>query len=379
MTVDGCISFLKKEEGIDLSPTQMRKKLNNIPELKTVVGEKIEAERATINFQDLRNYYSNLEKVISGRDSRLIFNLDEIGFDSYVDAVSKRFVVTAEKGPTPFTPVKRVSNRITFLKCIALEGPSPKPLVIIKKKTISPEHAIELRHNAILRFHDSAFMTKEFFGEWMEKIFLPHVLSIKKEVKQKKKAVLIMDGFRGHELTNDLKEKVEKIIDIIYLVPHSSHLAQPLDLCYFGFWKSFLGRSGGAIVNWVKDEEDYSDDPFDFIKDQNPDRWVNYFQTSSEIGRIKSILLIDSLLELKGFNVSSFKRAGIMRKIEVGKVTKEDEYPIDALSSVAVVDINSAEKVIEYLGEEKKEKKTPEKLTSIHIENPKQRNKRMGK
>lgn len=188
-----------------------------------------------------------------------------------------------------------------------------------------------------------------------------------------------MDGFRGHELTNDLKEKVEKIIDIIYLVPHSSHLAQPLDLCYFGFWKSFLGRSGGAIVNWVKDEEDYSDDPFDFIKDQNPDRWVNYFQTSSEIGRIKSILLIDSLLELKGFNVSSFKRAGIMRKIEVGKVTKEDEYPIDALSSVAVVDINSAEKVIEYLGEEKKEKKTPEKLTSIHIENPKQRNKRMGK
>ena len=62
------------------------------------------------------------------------------------------------------------------------------------------------------------------------------------------KAVLIIDGCTAHKLDPFRQVLAEKNITTVFLVPHSSHLTQPLDLGVFGRLKSLTRDEASYVV-----------------------------------------------------------------------------------------------------------------------------------
>ena len=62
------------------------------------------------------------------------------------------------------------------------------------------------------------------------------------------KAVLIIDGCKAHKIDPFRELLVTKNITVVFLVPHSSHLSQPLDLGIFGWLKSLTRDEASYVV-----------------------------------------------------------------------------------------------------------------------------------
>jgi hypothetical protein len=68
--------------------------------------------------------------------------------------------------------------------------------------------------------------------------FFPTVYMKRLQYHYLHEALLIMDGFGAHETFTFTEHcKINKI-NVIYLIPHSSHMTQPLDLVSFGSLKA---------------------------------------------------------------------------------------------------------------------------------------------
>ena len=90
-------------------------------------------------------------------------------------------------------------------------------------------------------------MTDPVFGLWLTEVFVPAVDEPRATLRQQlgtfdEKAVLIMDGCKDHKIEPFRELLVTKNITVVFLVPHSSHLSQPLDLGIFGWLKSLTRR-----------------------------------------------------------------------------------------------------------------------------------------
>ncbi len=75
----------------------------------------------------------------------------------------------------------------------------------------------------------------------------------KKEIEFKRSgyqghAVLLLDGFAGHAKAFEKYNLDELGIKLVYLVPHSSHLTQPLDLGIFGIQKIFTQQLRKSVT-----------------------------------------------------------------------------------------------------------------------------------
>jgi len=84
----------------------------------------------------------------------------------------------------------------------------------------------------------SGYMNEDLFRRYLKKVFFPGIKAIRRNRKLKEEpSVLMMDGFSGHTSDQVLKLLQSKNIIPLWLVPHSSHLCQPLDLVIFSTWK----------------------------------------------------------------------------------------------------------------------------------------------
>lgn len=91
--------------------------------------------------------------------------------------------------------------------------------------------------NVYLKFQSKGFTTTEITKLWLKEFFFPF-LDNKWEEEHKRtgysgNAVLILDGLAAHAVAlRDFDLRSHHLI-VKYLVPHSSHLTQPLDLVTF--------------------------------------------------------------------------------------------------------------------------------------------------
>ena len=82
-------------------------------------------------------------------------------------------------------------------------------------------------------------MTEPVFGLWLTEVFVPAVDERRAVLRQQlgtfdEKAALIIDWFKAHKIEPFRELLDTKNITVVFLVPHSSHLSQPLDLGIFG-------------------------------------------------------------------------------------------------------------------------------------------------
>ena len=167
--------------------------------------------------------------------------------------------------------VPRTINRCTLLGCVGLDGTRVKPAIITKNKTLnslifesgySPEN---------VAFHSitNSFITGDVFMQWLNDIFIPHVEATRETLRRRlgafnERAVLILDGCSCHTNERFRQFLESKNITMMFLVPHSSHLTQPLDLGVFGLVKRVMRDSTTYALN-VEELNDALDDALDGV------------------------------------------------------------------------------------------------------------------
>jgi hypothetical protein len=119
--------------------------------------------------------------------------------------------------------------------CIGADGSALKPFVILPRETIDEEifRIGYTPHKVIFFHHVHSFMTKRIFEFWMNNVFYPEIVIRRARFNYFGPIILLLDQFSGHNYPNLEEQCRTHNVIIKYLVPHSSHLCQPLDLITF--------------------------------------------------------------------------------------------------------------------------------------------------
>jgi len=122
-------------------------------------------------------------------------------------------------------------------------GDSLKILIISQQKTVHGELVAltglpDKSRVAHFVHTSSGYMNRNAFILYLDHCFLPGLTEIREREKlHGRKAILIMDGFDGHK-GPEIQERLDKaLVEIVWLLPHSTHITQPLDLVTFATFK----------------------------------------------------------------------------------------------------------------------------------------------
>jgi hypothetical protein len=85
-------------------------------------------------------------------------------------------------------------------------------------------------------------MTEVFFIDWSQNVFLPRVSHLRERTKYQGKVVLILVDHATSAIFRVIADVGSQGLSLIRLVPHSSHIAQPLDLYIFGLLKTIYHK-----------------------------------------------------------------------------------------------------------------------------------------
>ena len=223
-----------------------------------------DALRVTLRAQDIINFYVNdLPDTLNGAHPSLVFNVDEMGAETFADR-KRIFVFLPESdvpaNGSPTVGVPRSTRRCTLVACVSLDGTRLCPAVITKTVTISSAVFSQGGYTPDrLRIYqtDNSFINNDVFGEWLCDIFLPEVHRRRKWLAEtlgiyNQRAVLIIDGCSCHK-AEAFKELLRRHnVAMLFLVPHSSHMTQPLDVGIFANVKQLIRSDTKYVINLHK-------------------------------------------------------------------------------------------------------------------------------
>ena len=312
-----------------------------------VTGEPTEDMRVNADQEKLRGFYtSELPSAVEGVHPSLIFNMDEMGCERYADR--KRIKVFIPNGVAHrngmAVGVPRTSHRCTLMACISLDGSRLTPAIITKHKTVSSQIFTNgyNKQNLKLFTTKNSFVTGEVFGRWLTEIFIPHVEEVRNGFRQRlehfnERAVLILDGCTSHKMERFQTLLESKNITMLFLVPHSSHLTQPLDLGVFGKLKNIMRDEASYSMN-IKEMQTPNDK--DEVRENEPAH-VRNKRGKQLADYIEAILDAFERATTRRLVVSAFAQAGILFDID-------DNHDPDRLK--AYVDPSKARALNAYTG-----------------------------
>jgi hypothetical protein len=88
-----------------------------------------------------------------------------------------------------------------------------------------------------IRTAEKTFMTGVMFLSWVQNVFLPKVNHQSEITKYEGKVILAIDGQAAYVTPGVIASTGSQRLSLIRLMPHSSHIAQFLDLCISGLFK----------------------------------------------------------------------------------------------------------------------------------------------
>ena len=95
----------------------------------------------------------------------------------------------------------------------------------------------------------NGWIDQELFTEWLQKLFIPNIPSTRP-------VLLLLDGHSSHFNPEAIRIAAEANIIIFCLPPHTTHVAQPLDVSFFGplkkhwskVYHSYMTSNPGKVV-----------------------------------------------------------------------------------------------------------------------------------
>ena len=209
------------------------------PSLQTAYARRIDASRIKETTVDaVMRWLNTVRETIEQYDvaAKDIYNMDESGFA--IGSTQGACVVIDSRIRSQFQARPGRQEWVTVIECICGDGSVINPLVIFCGMKLSSEWLISPELTKGWRFScTKRGWTSDVHGlEWLRRCFEP-------ETREKANGgwrILILDGHGSHVTLDFMKHCRDHKIILLRLVPHTSHLCQPLDVGLFGPLKSTL-------------------------------------------------------------------------------------------------------------------------------------------
>ena len=234
--------FSEERWGIIPHSGTLRSIIGSWEAVKLVDGVPMEDSRLYASCEEIERYFDDLEEVITTGDipAAFIVNVDESGFDQFVDARQSRRIVPAryDLNSVP-VGVSRTEKRATLIAAICGDGAALKPLVVVHRETVETELLLRgyTSDKVILKRSDTGFVNTGLFIEWAQRSLFPAMRQRRAEMDYDGPILLIMDGFSCHQSDRFLELCEPENIVCRLIPPHTSDQLQPLDLGIFGIQK----------------------------------------------------------------------------------------------------------------------------------------------
>jgi hypothetical protein len=201
-------------------------------DLETAFSRTIEAARVKeVTKEALDHWFEELKKTIEEKKIRIddMYNMDETGFS--IGSVRDSHVVVSKTSKTRFQAHPGRQEWASVLECICADGGSIVPFIILKGDKVLgswiPPSALELDWYFAASIKGWTNNDRGF--EWLTKVFDP----LTREKVEGRTRLLICDGHDSHISVKFVAHCIENDICLFLLLPHSSHLLQPLDVGVF--------------------------------------------------------------------------------------------------------------------------------------------------
>ena len=213
--------------------------LQRHPSLQTAYARRIDASRMKETTADallrwLNTVQDTIEKYNVNPEN--IYNMDESGFA--IGSTQGACVVLDSRMRSQFQARPGRQEWVTVIECICGDGMVIDPLVIFKGQYLSTEWLVPAALTEGWRFSCSTKgWTSDIHGlEWLRRCFEPST----REKAEGGWRILILDGHGSHVTLDFIRHCRQHKIVLLRLIPHTSHLCQPLDVGLFGPLKCAL-------------------------------------------------------------------------------------------------------------------------------------------
>ena len=202
----------------------------------------IQACRLNLDNEEVQQFMENTEELLRNVPASFVFNMDETGINEYQNAKKKQVVVhNGFVGDKTMYPVARDTRHATVVACIAADGTAIPPLVIVTHRTVREAlmRRCWTRDKVLFAHSEKGFITHEIFMDWLRDTFVPIVNERRRRTgDMEQRAYLLMDNCSSHRASDIVDLCDENNIELVYFVPNSTHIFQPLDLCFFASFKA---------------------------------------------------------------------------------------------------------------------------------------------
>ena len=181
-----------------------------------------------VDKESLDYYFSLLQRTLEDNnlmnEACYIYNMDETGMP--LDHKQPKCI--APKGiKKVHAPSSGNKSQITILACSNAVGTVLPPMVIFKGECLNYEWTKGEIPNTIYGMSPQGWIDHELFAEWLLKLFV-------KNIPQTRPVLLLLDGHSSHYTPEAVKIAAENEIVLFCLPPNTTHVAQPLDVSFFG-------------------------------------------------------------------------------------------------------------------------------------------------
>lgn len=187
-------------------------------------------EAASSDHEAAEEFVKKFEELINqeGYIPQQVFNCDETGL--FWKKMPRRTYITVEEMPGH----KPMKDRLTLALCANASGDCKvKPLLVYHSENLRAfkKHKIlKERLEVMWRSNPKAWVTRQFFVEWVNLVFGPAVRKFLEENDLPMKCLLIIDNAPAHPsgLKDDILEEFS-FIKVLFLPPNTTPLLQPMD------------------------------------------------------------------------------------------------------------------------------------------------------
>jgi hypothetical protein len=206
---------------------------------KTTMPEK---DRQNVSPDDIKRCFETLARQVKSIPSVFLWRADEMRVGCPKKAFPAEAIVAANIKPGYIMiPEVHDDAQLTLLTAISAFGDSTYPFFILKLKTFEKTLLTAQKryegHDYTIRSASRTFITEVLFIDGFERVFLLPIAELRQKFASDGLSIFVVDGYSTHVTPRLIALCDASKIILIRLVPHSSHLAQPLDLCVFGLFK----------------------------------------------------------------------------------------------------------------------------------------------
>ena len=205
---------------------------------------------AAITGNSMKQYYSLLKATLEEHSildcPSQIYNMDESG----MPLDHKPPKVIARKG-TKKIHCRTLGNKaqMIILACANAAGTTLPPMVIFDGQRFNPEWSKGEVPKTLYGMSDKGWTDQELFFYWMTQLFV-------KYIPPTRPVMLLVDGHSSHYEPETIRAAAEAGIVMFCLSPHTTHVAQPLDVSFFWplkmYWSEachkFMQNNPGRVV-----------------------------------------------------------------------------------------------------------------------------------